>query len=89
MEKEKREVRIANKRYSLSSANTVEHVDRMVNLLNERLSEVIALSSRIDTETAAMSAALSIADELIKAQDDNTRLRRELTKAHEQTAHRN
>lgn len=83
MEKKKREVIIAGKRYSLSTAGTAEQVDRMIALLNERLNEASAISSRLDTETAAIAAALSMADELIKAQDDNTRLRRNLTEAHE------
>ena len=83
LDKEKREVRIAGKRYTLSASGTAEHVKRMIGLLNERLSEVAAVSPRTDRETAAIAAALSMADELINAQDDNTRLRRELTEAHE------
>ena len=86
VDKEKREVRIAGKRYTLSALGTAEHVERMICLLNERLSEAAAVSSRTDRETAAIAAALSMADELIKAQDDNTRLRRELTEAHEHIA---
>ena len=86
MDKEKREVRIAGKRYTLSASGTAEHVKRMIGLLNERLSEVAAVSPRTDRETAAIAAALSMADELINAQDDNTRLRRELTEAHEHAA---
>lgn len=83
MEKEKREVRIAGRSYTLSSAETPEHIDRTVRLLNARLNEVYALSSRIDKETAAIAAALSLADELIKAQDDNTRLRKNLIQSNE------
>lgn len=86
MDKEKREVRIAGKRYTLSASGTAEHVERMIGLLNERLSEAAVVSPRTDRETAAIAAALSIADELINAQDDNTRLRRELTEAHEHAA---
>lgn len=86
MEKEKREVRIAGKRYTLSAFGTAKHVERMISLLNERLNEAAAVSSRTDRETAAIAAALSMADELIKAQDDNTRLRRELTETHEHIA---
>ena len=86
MDKEKREVRIAGKRYTLSASGTAEHVERMIGLLNERLSEAAAVSPRTDPETAAIAAALSMADELINAQDDNTRLRRKLTEAHEHAA---
>lgn len=46
MDKEKREVRIAGKRYTLSALGTAEHVERMIRLLNERLSEAAAVSDR-------------------------------------------
>lgn len=85
MEGKKREVRIAGRRYVLSSSDSAEQVERSVRLLNRRLEEVFALSPHIDKETAAIAAALSLTDELIKAQDDNTRLRGELTQANEHT----
>lgn len=88
MEKELREVRIAGRKYSLSAIGSSEHIDRMVSLVNERIAEAAAVSQRIDKETAAVAVALSMADELIKAQDDNTRLRRLLTEAQDHAARR-
>ncbi len=87
MNKKLRAVRIAGKDYSLSASGSSEHIDRMVHLVNEKLREAAVVSPQIDRETAAIAVALSLTDELIKTQDDNTRLRRELSEAHEDAAH--
>ncbi len=84
METDKREVLIGGRKYTLSTHDSPEHVERMVRLLNGRLSETRALSTRGDQVTAVTAVALSLADELIKAQDDNTRLRKQLLEMHEQ-----
>lgn len=84
METDKQEVLIGGRKYALSTQDTPEHVERMVRLLNGRLDEMRALSTRSDQVTAAIAVALSLADELIKAQDDNTRLRKQLWEANEQ-----
>ncbi|MBQ7655511.1 MAG: cell division protein ZapA [Clostridia bacterium] len=73
-------LRIAGKDYTITSADAPEHVRRMGVYVDRRIAET-ASSSFVSRESAAIIAALSIADELISAQDDNTRLRRELLEA--------
>ncbi|MHC1786170.1 MAG: cell division protein ZapA [Christensenellales bacterium] len=78
METQKVTVRVAGRNYSLSSSDKPEHVRRLVSFANRKLAEASAANPTLDRETAAISAAISLSDELLKAQDDNTRLRREL-----------
>ena len=60
-------VQIAGRDYTLTSADSPEHTQRVASLVGI-----------INREAAAVMAALTLADELIKSQDDNTRLRRKL-----------
>lgn len=78
METQRLTVRVAGKNYRLSFSDDPDHIRRLVAFTNRRIAEAGALSPATDRETAAVAAALSLADDLIKAQDDNTRLRRAL-----------
>jgi len=83
MDARKMSVKVAGRTYALSTTEPSEQVERMVELVNRGISEVRALSTGTDRETAAVAAALSMANTLIKAQEDNTRLRRQLAKTDE------
>ena len=83
MESHQVKVRVAGKTYTLCTTESAQHVQRVLGLVNRKLDEIRVTSPRTGTETAAISASLTLADELIKAQDDNTRLRRSLHEAHE------
>ena len=74
---------IAGRDYTLTSSDAPEHVRRVAVYVDRRIAETGA-SGLVNRETAAVIAGLSMADELLNAQDDNTRLRRELAKAREQ-----
>ena len=74
---------IAGREYTLTSSDAPEHVRRVAVYVDRRIAETGA-SGLVNRETAAVIAGLSMADELLNAQDDNTRLRRELAKAREQ-----
>ncbi|MBQ9198478.1 MAG: cell division protein ZapA [Clostridia bacterium] len=73
-------VQIAAREYSLNSTDNPEHVQRMAALVDRRMRELMA-GGVANRESAAVLAALTYADELIKSQDDNTRLRRKLDEA--------
>lgn len=78
-------VRVAGRAYTLRTTLDRHAIDRAVAYLNRRLKEVRAASPGADGETAAIAAALSLAGELVSAQDDNTRLMRQLSDIHERT----
>ena len=67
MEKQKTTVRVAGKDYALVSTDSPEHLNR-----------VAMRSGRIPANTAAVLTALNLADDLMRAQDEVNRLRREL-----------
>ncbi len=73
-------VQIAAKEYSLNSTDTPEHVQRTAALVDRKMRELMA-GGVANRESAAVLAALTYADELIRAQHDNARLRRKLDEA--------
>lgn len=85
MEKQKHIVSIGNKSYSLLTTNSTTQVERIVLLLNDRLRDLSSAASSLNADTMMILSALSLADELITSQDDNTRLRRELYRLNEFT----
>ena len=80
-------LRIAGRDYTLTSSDAPEHVSRVAVYLDRKLAEA-ASSGFVNRESAAVIAGLSIADELLTAQDDNTRLRRELLQARQELQER-
>ena len=76
-------LRIAGRDYTLTSSDAPEHVRRVAVYMDRKLAET-ASSGFLNREAAAVIAGLSIADELLNSQDDNTRLRRELMQARQE-----
>jgi len=76
-------LRIAGRDYTLTSADAPEHVRRVGVYVDRKIAEMSS-SGFVNRESAAVISALSIADELLTAQDDNTRLRRELMQARQE-----
>lgn len=70
-------LRIAGKDYTIRSADQPEHVRRMALYVDRKIIEM-QHSGFVGREDAAVITALTLSDELFAAQDDNTRLRREL-----------
>lgn len=83
MEKQKTVVRVAGRDYTLVSSDPVEHMRRVGVYVDRKLEEIEA-ASKLPTNMVAVLTALNIADELLKAHDENTRLRRELMAARQQ-----
>ena len=76
-------LRVAGRDYTLTSADSPEHVRRVAIYVDRKIAET-GSSGFVNRETAAVIAGLSMADELLNAQDDNTRLRRELMQARQE-----
>ena len=77
MEKQKTTVRVAGKEYALVSSDSPEHLQRVAAYVDRQITET-AYATRMSRENVAVLSALNIADELMKAHDENARLRREL-----------
>jgi len=85
MEKIRTTVKIAGREYALSSYDSVEYVQRVASLVDRRLSEM-SMSTRLSANQVAVLTAVKIADDMLKAQDEVTRLRRELSEARQEMA---
>lgn len=77
MEKQKTTVRVAGRDYTLVSSDAPEYISRVAAYVDRKISEA-ALATRLPVDKAAVLVSLNIADELMKAHDENSRLRREI-----------
>lgn len=77
MEKQKITVRVAGREYALVSSDSPEHLSRVAAYVDRRITETV-YATRMNRENVAVLVSLNIADELMKAHDENARLRREL-----------
>lgn len=77
MAKIKTTVRVAGRDYTLVGEDSEEQIRRVAIYVDRKMTE-LAMASRLDAQTVAVLTAMNIADDLIKAQDENTHLRREL-----------
>ena len=77
MEKQKTTVRVAGRDYTLVSSDAPDYISRVAAYVDRKITET-ALATRMNVDKAAVLVSLNIADELMKAHDENSRLRREI-----------
>ena len=77
MEKQKITVTVAGKPYTLVSSDPPEHVKRVAAYVDRTLSETSAVTNLPSSQTAVLTC-FRMAEELLKAQDENRTLRRRL-----------
>ena len=77
MEKQKITVSVAGKNYTLVSTDPPEFVKRVAAYVDRRLSETAAVTN-LPSGQAAVLACFNLAEDLLRAQDENTLLRRQM-----------
>jgi len=77
MEKQKITVTVAGKPYTLVSSDPPEHVKRVAAYVDRTLSETSSVTN-LPSSQAAVLTCFRMAEELLKAQDENRMLRRRL-----------
>ena len=77
MEKQKITVTVAGKPYTLISSDPPEHVKRVAAYVDRSLSETSSVTN-LPSSQAAVLTCFRIAEELLKAQDENRMLQRRL-----------
>lgn len=85
MEKTRTTVRIAGREFTMVGTEPPEYMHRVALYVDRKMQE-IAVATRLNSSNLATLTCLNIADELIKSQDDNARLRKELAEARQETA---
>lgn len=71
-------VQVAGKSFQLSGMEEPGHYHRLAEMTDRRIRETAAQNPGLNAEACAVAAALSLADELVKAQTMAARLREEL-----------
>ena len=74
-------ISLVGRSFKLTSTENEEHIQRVARMAENSMNETMTLDKRISFETAAAVTALRFAEEIIRLQDDLTRLRRELADA--------
>lgn len=85
MEKIRTTVKIAGKEYTMSGFDSEEYIQRVAVFVDRKMQE-LGLATRLPTNTLAVLTAMNLADDLLKAHDENTRLRRELAAVRQESA---
>ena len=70
-------VRIAGREYPISSSDGEAYVQRVARYVDRKITE-LSLATRLSALDSATLAAMTIADELAKSQEEIARLRRQL-----------
>ena len=77
MEKIRTTVRIAGKDYTMSGYDSENYMRRVAIFVDRKISE-LSMVTRMNVQDSAVLTAVTVADDLIKSQDENKRIRREL-----------
>ena len=88
MEKQKISVRVAGKNYTLVSSDPPEYIRRVAGLVDRRLNEMEAVSG-MPQQQATVLVCFNLADELLKAKDENTELKRRMQQMQQTRAESN
>ncbi len=83
MEKMRTTVKIAGREYSMTSYDSEEYVQRVAAYVDRKMGE-LSIATRVPQNQLAVLVALNIADDMLKAHDENNRLKREIGMAREQ-----
>ena len=79
MEKQKVTVTVAGKSYTLVSSDPPEYVKRVADYVDRKMRETATMTNLTGAQ-AAVLACFNMAEELIRAQDENRVLRRQMEK---------
>lgn len=77
MEKQKITVRVAGKSYTLVSSDPPEHVRRVAELVDRNLREM-EIASNLPSAQVLTLTCLNLQDQLVKAKDEITELKRRM-----------
>ncbi len=82
--KNKVDVRIAGKDYTLVGTESDEYIQKVGLYIDKKMNEILKANSRLSTSMAAVLTAVNVADDYFKAHDNESGLKRELKKAQEE-----
>lgn len=82
--KNKVEVRIAGKDYTLVGVESEEYIQKVALYIDKKMSEIMRTNNKLSTSLAAVLTSVNVADDYFKAHENEIHLKRELKKSHEE-----
>ena len=85
-EKNKVEVRIAGKDYTLVGFESDEYIQKIGLYVDKKMNEILKANNKLSTSMVAVLTAINAADDLFKAHESEINLKRDLKRANEELA---
>ncbi len=82
--KNKVEIRIAGKDYSIVGTESVEYIHRIGLYVDKKMTDIMRTSNKLSTSMAAVLTAINVSDDFFKCYESEQNLKKELKKAAEQ-----
>jgi cell division protein ZapA len=83
-EKNKVDIRIAGKEYTLMGVESDEYLQKIGLYIDRKMNEIMRVNSKLSTSMAAVLTAINVADDFIKAHESETSLKKELKRVSEE-----
>lgn len=83
-EKNKVDVRIAGKDYTLKGVESEEYIQKIALYIDKKMNEVMRVNSKLSTSMASVLSAINVADDYFKSHDNVVNLNKELKAANEE-----
>ncbi len=84
MGKNKVEVKIAGKDYTIVGTESEEYIQRVGLYIDRKMNEVMRSNNKLSTSMAAVLTAMNVADDYFKCYESEAQLKKELKKLHEE-----
>ena len=72
------DVRIAGKDYTLVGVESDEYIQRIAMYIDKKMIEIMRINSKLSTSMAAVLTAVNVADDYVKAHESEHHLKKEL-----------
>lgn len=82
--KNKVDVKIAGKDYTLVGVESDEYIQKVGLYIDRKMNEIMKANSRLSTSMAAVLTAINVADDFFKAYENEAATQKELKKAQEE-----
>lgn len=86
MNKNKVEVRIAGKDYTIVGTEPEEYIQKIGLYIDRKMNEVMRNNNKLSTSMAAVLTAMNVADDYFKCFESETQLKKELKRLQEQVS---
>jgi len=84
IDKNKVEVRIAGKDYTVKGVESEEYIQKIALYIDKKMNEIMRINNKLSTSLVAVLTAVNVADDFFKAHENESNLKKELKRTHEE-----